>query len=60
MPQSLAQIYLHIIFSTKHADALCAYIKNQEEHHRIESFQDEFRRILRACGIEWDEKFVWD
>ncbi len=37
-----------------------AYIAHQEEHHRRETFQDEFRRLLRAYGLEWDERYVWD
>ena len=36
------------------------YIANQEEHHRRETFQDEFRRALRKYGLEWDERYVWD
>jgi REP-associated tyrosine transposase len=36
------------------------YIANQEEHHRTESFQDEFRRLLNKYGIEFDELYVWD
>ena len=39
---------------------VCAYIANQEEHHKTESFQDEFRRLLRKYGLEWDERYVWD
>jgi putative transposase len=41
-------------------DALTAYIRNQEEHHRIESFQDEYRRFLTLHGVEFDERYVWD
>ena len=36
------------------------YIANQEEHHRTESFQDEYRRLLTKYGVEWDERYVWD
>ena len=41
-------------------DVLCNYIRNQEEHHRIKSFQDEYREILGAHGIPFEEKYVWD
>ncbi len=34
------------------------YIKNQQEHHRKESFLDEYRRLLREAGIEFDEKHL--
>ncbi len=46
--------------SPGHVEALRAYIANQEEHHRTESFQDEYRRLLTKYGLEWDERYVWD
>ena len=46
--------------SPSHVDALQKYIQNQEQHHRQESFQDEFRRLLRKYEIEFDERYVWD
>ena len=36
------------------------YIRNQPEHHRTESFQEELRTWLRRYEIEWDEAYVWD
>ena len=55
MSQSLTQIYLHIVFSTKERRPFL-----QEEHHRRESFLDEFRRLLKIYEIEYDERYVWD
>lgn len=46
--------------SPSHVDILKDYIANQEEHHKAESFQDEFRRLLAKYGIEYDERYVWD
>jgi putative transposase len=46
--------------SPSHIDALREYIQNQEEHHRTESFQDEFRRLLEKYEVEFDERYVWD
>jgi len=46
--------------SPSHLDDLIAYVENQMEHHKTESFQDEFRRILRKYGLKWDERYVWD
>ena len=45
--------------SPAHVPALRRYIEDQEEHHRKETFQDEFRRLLVKYGIEWDERYVW-
>ena len=46
--------------SPGHVEVLCDYIENQEEHHRTETFQEEFRRLLRKYGMEWDERYVWN
>ena len=46
--------------SPSHVDPVCGYIETQESHHPTESFQDEFRRLLRKYGLEWDERYVWD
>jgi REP element-mobilizing transposase RayT len=36
------------------------YIENQEEHHKRVTFQDEYRAFLKAYGVEYDERYVWD
>jgi REP element-mobilizing transposase RayT len=46
--------------SPSHVRRLRAYIANQEAHHRKESFQDEFRRILQKYDVEYDERYIWD
>lgn len=46
--------------SPAHVEGLKSYIQDQEEHHRHETFQDEFRRLMRKYGVEFDERYVWD
>jgi putative transposase len=46
--------------SPSHKPALEEYLNNQKEHHKTTSFEDEYRRILRENGIEWNEQYVWD
>ena len=46
--------------SNSHVDAVIAYIKGQEEHHRKVSFQDEFRKICQLYKAELDERYAWD
>ena len=36
------------------------YIANQDEHHKRVTFQDEYRAFLKAYGVEYDERYVWD
>jgi REP element-mobilizing transposase RayT len=35
------------------------YIQSQEEHHRKRNFEEEFVALLRHCGIEYDERYVF-
>ncbi len=46
--------------SPSHVEALIEYIANQVEHHRQESFQDEFRRLCKKYGVPIDGRYVWD
>jgi putative transposase len=46
--------------SPSHVPVLIDYIANQEEHHRYETFQDEFRRLCKKYGVAIDERYVWD
>ena len=46
--------------SPKNEDAAIAYIRNQAEHHRHVSFQEEYRDLLKKCGVAFDERYVWD
>jgi REP element-mobilizing transposase RayT len=46
--------------SPSHVPGLTRYIQDQEQHHKRESFQDEFRRICGKYGVSIDERYVWD
>ena len=49
-------------FSVSHSklEEVIRYIENQEAHHKRFTFQDEYRAFLKAYGIEYDERYVWD
>lgn len=44
--------------SYRNKDGLVEYIKEQEDHHRQESYIDEYRRLLRGAGITFDDKYL--
>jgi REP element-mobilizing transposase RayT len=46
--------------SYSNIDQVKSYLAAQEEHHRRQSFQDEFREFLKRHDLEWDERYVWD
>ena len=35
------------------------YVKNQEEHHRIRTFHDEYVELLKLYGVDFDEKYLF-
>jgi putative transposase len=41
-------------------EELLRYIDHQEQHHRLRTFQEEYRNLLRKYGVEFDERYVWD
>jgi REP element-mobilizing transposase RayT len=51
--------YCALTCSYKEKDNLIEYIKNQQEHHKKESFHDEIVRFFKEHGIEMDEKWFW-
>ena len=47
-------------YSYRDKEMIINYIKNQQEHHKKESFSDEIKRIFREEGIDLDEKWFWE
>jgi putative transposase len=45
--------------SASDKDEVMTYIANQEEHHRVRSFQEEYLSFLKEYGIEYDDRYVW-
>jgi REP element-mobilizing transposase RayT len=45
-------------YSSREKDMIINYVKNQKEHHKTETFHDEFKRLLIETGIEFNEKYL--
>lgn len=45
-------------YSIDRKDTLINYIINQEKHHQVQSFRDEYRELLQEHGIEFDERYL--
>jgi DNA-binding phage protein len=46
--------------SRSQEEAVIEYIRNQQEHHRRQDFQQELLELLRRHGIEYDPRYVFD
>ena len=45
-------------YSNKERDLIIDYVRNQKEHHKTETFYDEYKRLLIEHEIEFDEKYL--
>jgi putative transposase len=45
--------------SVSQLDTVVQYIRNQEEHHRKRTLQEEFLALLKNHKVEYDEKYLW-
>jgi REP element-mobilizing transposase RayT len=51
--------YAALSYSLRDKDMIVKYIINQQEHHKRESFKDEYMAFIREMGLEFDER-DWD
>ena len=51
--------YCALTYSYNDKDTIINYIKNQQEHHKKEVFQDEIKRFFKEKGIDLDDKWFW-
>jgi len=52
-----AEGYGSFTCSFRDKDKLIEYIKGQQEHHQIRTFEEEYRILLKEAGIEIDERY---
>ena len=45
--------------STSQVSEVIDYIKNQREHHRKKTFQEEYLELLQKHGVDYDERYLW-
>lgn len=46
-------------YSRSHVPAVCNYIEKQEEHHRKKTFLTEYKELLTAFEIEFDDAYLF-
>jgi putative transposase len=46
-------------YSRSQIDAVAKYILNQEQHHSIKSFKDEYVALLNRFEVEYDDRYLF-
>jgi len=52
-----AEGYAALTYAWKDKEMIVTYIKNQQEHHKYVSFEEELRGLLKENGIDINENF---
>ena len=47
-------------YSKAHVKNVIEYIQNQENHHKKESFREEYLKFLKVFEIEYDERYIFN
>ena len=52
----------YAIFSVSRSNvpAVIEYIKNQREHHKHQTFEEEYIELLKLHEVDYDERYVFD
>lgn len=51
--------YAGFSVSQSKVDVVSRYLDNQKEHHKHQSFRDEYIQFLNEYGIEFNEEYLW-
>ena len=46
-------------YSQKDVDAVYKYIQHQEEHHKIQTFNEEYLELLKEFKVEYDKQYIF-
>lgn len=46
--------------SCRNVDQVVSYIKNQEEHHKVKTFREEYIDFLKEQNIDFEEKYLFE
>ncbi len=41
-------------------EALVKYIDDQQKHHKVKTFEEEYLGFLKKYGVQYDERYVFD
>jgi putative transposase len=56
---SWQQGYGAFSYSRSQLDKVIHYIESQEEHHKKQSFNDEYKELLEKFQVEYDPKYIF-
>lgn len=52
--------HVHLLVELSNLDRFTALIKNQEQHHQTQTFEEEYLKFLNRSHVEFDDRFLFD
>jgi REP element-mobilizing transposase RayT len=46
-------------YSKSQVNKVIDYIKNQEQHHKVKTFREEYLEVLKLYEVEYDERYIF-
>ena len=46
-------------YTYRDREMIVNYIKNQKEHHKKVTFEDEYRALLKEHGVQVEERYIF-
>ena len=46
-------------YSQKNVDTVYKYIQHQEEHHKVQTFREEYLELLKEFRVKFDEQYIF-
>ena len=59
LPDAVGQGFGGFSYSKSHVPDVIRYIQNQEQHHKKQTFLEEYVSFLKAFEIEYDERYIF-
>ena len=47
-------------YSRSQINSVCEYVLNQEEHHKKQTFQEEYLNFLEKFAVPYNERYLFD
>ncbi len=60
MSSTFYQIYMQVVFAVKGRQSLIQLYYESKEHHKKQTFKEEYLNLLKKLEIKFEEQYLFD
>ncbi len=53
-------LYLNFSYSHSQIDTVIKYIMNQQKHHKVKTFGEEYLEFMNKFNVKYEDKYLFD